>query len=489
MLDRAQQDEIGTAVLRVCDVFRGVSAPGDSIHFTLAMLLLKYVSDNGQDSGRPGQARPDAGQWVVPDGADFFALHALRLEPDNGWRIDQALRALEEANAPLRGAFQGISFNATALGSAEQKEHVLRQLLETFNVAALNFCTELTDSAEAVAYACDLLIRYAAESRGKWGEEFLTPSEISQLIARLMEPKGGETICDPFCGSGSLLIACSKQAHQSLGGKDCSLYGQEKNGGTWALAKMNMILHSESRCQLEWGDTLRAPKLLSADGSLEKFEIVVSSPPISLRDWGAEEAAQDVYQRYWRGVPRASGDYAVISHMLETLKPEVGRMAVVVSHGVLFRGGVEGKIRERLIEENSIDAVIALPVKMLYHVGIPVALLVMRKNKADDGVLFIDASRDYQYGKTQNVLRVSDLERIESTYRARENVPQYSRLVARTEIASYDYNLNVARYVEQSEEEERIDLTALRAERARLNAELASLEAKLAILLQEIGHA
>ena len=490
MLDRQRQDSISAAVWHACDVLRGASDPGDSKDFALAMLLLKYISDISQDRLGPSDEKSGDTHFVVPQGSGFDVLHAAKRQSGNGQRIDKALRAIEGANIGLRGAFQGICFDATALGSLEQKDRVLCRLLESFATDALNFRVNHEDAAEAVAYACDSLIKYVAEISGKRSGEFFTPPEISQLIARLTQPEDGDTISDPCCGSGSLLITCNQQARQISGHGSCTLYGQEKNGSTWALAKMNMILHGETRHQLEWGDTLRDPKLLAADGSLRKFEIVVSSPPFSLRDWGHEGAERDIHQRYWRGVPpRAVGDYAFLSHMVETLKPETGRMAVIVSLGVLFRGAAERQIRERLLQENLIDAVIALPAKMFSHTGIPVAILVVRKNKADNSVLFIDASRTYQHGKTQNALRQADLDLIENTYRTRLDVNQYARLVTQTEIAMNDYNLSVARYVDATVAEAQVDLTALRAERAQLKAELASLTAKLATLVDEIDHA
>jgi len=489
MLDRQRQDAICAAVWQAFDVFHGVSDPSDSKDFALAMLLFKYVSDISRNRLIPNDERSDDKHFVVPEGSGFYVLYTARLQSGNGQRIDKALRAIEEANVGLQGAFQGISFDATSLGSLEQKDRVLCRLLETVQTDALDFRATYENAAEAVAYACDSLIRHVAEVSGKRGGEFFTPPEISQLIAHLMQPEGGDTISDPCCGSGSLLIAFSQLARKKSGSKDCILYGQEKNGRTWALAKMNMVLHGELQHQLKWGDTLRAPKLLDANGSLRKFEIVVSNPPFSLRDWGYDDAERDIHQRYWRGIPpRAAGDYAFISHMVETLNPKTGRMAVVVSLGVLFRGASERQIRKQFIQENLIDAVITLPAKMLPYTGIPVAILVMRKNKTDDSVLFIDASRSYQHGKTQNILRQADLERLENTYHARRDVNQYARLVNRPEIAANDYNLSVTRYVDVTEAEAKTDLAALRAERAQLKAELALLEAKLAILMGDIGH-
>ncbi|OJA40216.1 hypothetical protein BGV66_28055 [Burkholderia ubonensis] len=490
MLDQQRQDAIRTAVWNACDLFHGICAPGDSKNFLMAMLLLKYISDIAQAHASLIHEHSTSPRFLVPRGSSFYDLYATKHQSGNGQRIDEALYAIEETNVELQGLRQVVSFNAAALGSLEQKDRLLFQLLDAFNVNALDFREIHENSAEAAANACDLLIKYVAEFSGKWGVDFFTPPEISQLIARLMQPKDGETISDPCCGSGSLLITCSQMARQKSGREGCTLFGQEKNGSTWALAKMNMVMHGEIQYQLEWGDTLRDPKLLTADGHLRKYEIVVSSPPFSLKDWGHAAAEQDVYQRYHRGVPpRMSGDYAFISHMIETLKPGNGRMAAVVSHGVLFRSAAERQIREQLLRENVIDAVIALPPKMFAHTGISVAILVVRKNKVDDNVLFIDASRSYQHGKTQNVLRQADLDLIEGTYRSRHDVSRYARLVTHAEIAANDFNLSVARYVDATEVEMEVNLNALRAERAQLKAELMSLEAKLATLLEKIGHA
>lgn len=490
MLNIERQNAICGAISHVCELFRGGSNAIDAKEFALAMLLLKYLSDVAQVQSGTNDKRSIDGCFVVPAGSSFYDLRAAMQESNNGIRFDKALHAIEEANAELWEIFQGISFEGPALGSAKQKDRVLCQLLDAFNADALNFdCGNREESAEAVALACDSLIRHYAQQSGKSSPEFFTPREISLLIARMVQLEEGDTIGDPCCGSGSLLITCSQQAGRSTAGKGCMLYGQEKNGSNWALAKMNMVLHGEVRHQIEWGDSLRDPKLLDADGSLRKFDVVVSSPPLSLRDWGHEAADQDVHQRYQRGVPpRASGAYAFISHMIATLKPETGRMAVVVSLGALFRGAVEKQIRERLLEENLIDAVIALPPKLFPHTGIEVAIMVMRTNKTDDHVLFIDASRSYQHGKIQNSLRETDLDLIEETYLARQDVVQFARLVGRAEIAANDSNLSVARYVDLTEDEPEVDLKALRAERACLNTDLASLEGKLAALLAHIGN-
>ena len=490
MLDPSRQEAINAAVLKACDAFRGVCSPVEYRDFVLAMLLLKFLSDTAPSQASARAPGDSAAHYVLPDQSRFGSLAIAHGATGTGERLDAAFAAIERANPSLAGVFHGISFNATVLGNVDQRERTLGRLLSAFGAEALNFDRGGDDGKEAVAFACDSLIRHTAELGGRWGGEFHTPPELSELLARLVEPKGGETVGDPCCGSGSLLVACSQFAKKRSGQVGCALFGQEKNGATWALAKMNLILHGESHHQIEWGDTLRDPKLLDVAGRLKQFDVVVSSPPFSLRDWGHEVAEGDVHQRYWRGIPpRSAGDYAFISHMVETLAPKSGRMAAVVTLGVLFRTGAERQIREQLVRENLIDAVIALPTKMFAHAAIPVAILVLRKQKVDDAVMFIDASHGYQHGKTQNQLRESDLGLVEQTYHRRQDVDRYARLVSAAEISGNDFNLSVTRYVATADGEEEVDLDALRAERGQLKARLEQLEAKLAVLLEEAGRA
>jgi type I restriction enzyme M protein len=308
-------------------------------------------------------------------------------------------------------------------------------------------------------------------------------------MALLVDPQEGDEICDPTCGSGSLLMKCSQLIRQRSGGKKYALFGQEAIGSTWALAKMNMFLHAEDNHRIEWGDTLRNPKLLDGNSQLKLFDIVVANPPFSLEKWGFENAEADPYKRFRRGVPpRTKADYAFILHMIETMKPGRGRMAVVVPHGVLFRGAAEGRIRKELIDENLLETVIGLPEKLFYGTGIPAAVLVFRKNKKDNKVLFIDASREYQDGKNQNQLRDTELQKILNAAVVRKNQDKYAYLASIAEIAENDYNLNIPRYVDTFEEDAEIDLMAVRAEREKLKVELAVLEERMAGYLKELGY-
>jgi type I restriction enzyme M protein len=273
------------------------------------------------------------------------------------------------------------------------------------------------------------------------------------------------------------------------GSKRYALYGQESIGSTWALAKMNMFLHGEDNHRIEWGDTIRNPKLLDGEDRLKHFDVVVANPPFSLDKWGVDTAENDRFGRFRRGLPpKTKGDYAFILHMIETMKPRTGRMAVVAPHGVLFRGSSEGTIRQKLIEENLLEAVIGLPEKLFYGTGIPACVLIFRKTKADDKVLFIDASREFKAGKNQNQLDANHLAKIVETYRKRESVDKYAYLATPQELAENDYNLNIPRYVDTFEEEEEIDLVAVRAERLKLKAELTALEEKMDGYLRELGY-
>jgi type I restriction enzyme M protein len=285
-------------------------------------------------------------------------------------------------------------------------------------------------------------------------------------------------------------MKCGRKIKEKYGSKQYALYGQEAIGSTWSLAKMNMFLHGEDNHKIEWGDTIRNPKLLDQNGQLETFDIVTANPPFSLDKWGHDQAENDQFSRFRRGTPpKTKGDYAFILHMIETIKPKTGRMGVVVPHGVLFRGSSEGKIRAKLIEENLLDAVIGLPEKLFYGTGIPAAILLFKKSKSDSSVLFIDASREFKAGKNQNLLSVENIQKIVETYVKRSTVDKYSYLATADEVKENDYNLNIPRYVDTFEEEEEIDLMEVRAEREQLKAKLNELEVQMAGFLKELGYA
>jgi type I restriction enzyme M protein len=505
MNNKINQDAINNVLWSVCDTFRGTIAADTYKDFILTMLFLKYISDVWQDHYDTYQAEhgnePELieelmknERFVLPAEASFTKLHERRHEPGNGERIDQALHAIEEANGTKlkdagKSVFQDISFNTDKLGEEKQKNTILRHLLEDFAKPEMNLRPSRVGSLDVIGNAYEYLIKNFAASGGQKAGEFYTPPEVSDLISELLDPQPGDSICDPACGSGSLLMKCGRKVRDNHDSKHYALYGQEAIGSTWSLAKMNMFLHGEDNHKLEWGDTIRNPKLLDQNGNLMLFDIVTANPPFSLDKWGHDEAEHDKFSRYRRGVPpRTKGDYAFILHMIETLKPKSGRMGVVVPHGVLFRGAAEGRIRKALIDENLLDAVIGLPEKLFYGTGIPAAILIFKKTRADTNVLFIDASHEFKAGKNQNVLTPDNIGKVIETYRTRAELDKYSHIASLEEIAGNDYNLNIPRYVDTFEEEAEIDLVAVRKERQQLKAQLAELEIEMAKHLQELGY-
>lgn len=341
-----------------------------------------------------------------------------------------------------------------------------------------------------------------ASDAGKKGGEFYTPDQVSELTAQLVKPRENDRIYDPTCGSGGLLL----KAYKKVPSGKVAIYGQELNAQTWALCTMNMFLHGVDDAKIWQGDTLANPQNIENDGIM-KFQVVVANPPFSLDKWdsgflsdapvdakGRKQekmtASLDPWKRFDWGVPPASkGDYAFVLHMLNSLDAENGRMAVVLPHGVLFRGASEGKIRKQIVEMNLLDAVIGLPANLFYGTGIPACILVFKKNRTRRDVLFIDASGDgnYEKGKNQNILRDCDISRIVSTYETRKNVDKYSHLATFEEIKENDFNLNIPRYVDTFEEEELVDIDEVKANIASIETELAEVQAQMAKYLEELG--
>jgi type I restriction enzyme M protein len=400
-----------------------------------------------------------------------------RNEADIGQRINIALEKIEEENkTKLEGVFREVDFNSEGkLGQTRERNTRIKGLLEVFADPKLDLRPSIVGDEDVIGNVYEYLLERFASDAGKKAGEFYTPGQVSTLLARLLKPKKGDTICDPACGSGSLLIKVGRQADD----RDFALFGQELNGTTHALCRMNMFLHGMDNFRIEWGDTLRNPRLIE-DDKLMQFDIVVANPPFSLDKWGADEAEADPFRRYHRGVPpKGKADYAFITHMIETARAGSGRVGVVVPHGVLFRGAAEGRIRQKLIQENLLEAVIGLPANLFFGTGIPAAILVFNKGKTHSDVLFIDASREFEDGKNQNRLTNAHLDKIVATYEAFQTVEKYAYRATAQEIADNDFNLNIPRYVDTFEEEKEIDLGAVKIEIARLEGELATVRQKM----------
>jgi type I restriction enzyme M protein len=502
-MSQIDQKDIHAAAWAACDTFRGAVDPAQYKDYILVMLFVKYITDVWQDHYEEYRRlygddevrlrrKLDRERFVLPKGAGFYDLYGQRHQDNIGELINIALDAIEEANkAKLEGVFRNIDFNSESnLGKTKDRNRRLKMLLEDFHKPQLDLRPSRV-SEDVIGNTYIYLIERFASDSGKKAGEFYTPHKVSELVAKLAAPKPGNRICDPACGSGGLLI----EAAREVGTRDYALFGMEVNGSTWALARMNMFLNGADSARIEWCNTLTSPALVEND-RLMKFDVVVANPPFSLDKWGAEEAENDRYNRFWRGVPpKSKGDWAFVSHMIEAAQEKEGRVAVVVPHGVLFRGAAEGRLRQKMIEENLLDAVIGLPGNLFPTTSIPVAILVFDRRREKGGalqkrrdVLFIDASREFLPGKNQNTLSDDHLRKIIETCQARQPIEKYARLATFDEIKENDFNLNIPRYVDTFEEEEEIDVAAVQQEIETLETELAEVRKKMKQHLKELGQ-
>lgn len=507
MSDKVTQDQINNVLWQACDTFRGTIDSSTYKDYILVMLFIKYMSDTYKEHYEEYYKRYEGNEtrikraldrerFVLDENSTFDYLYSKRSSSDIGEIINKALAQIEESNkTKLRGVFKNIDFNSEAmLGNTKEKNAILKNLLEDFN--KLDLKPSNLPGEDVIGNSYEYLISRFASDAGKKGGEFYTPGHVSELLARLVKPKENDRIYDPTCGSGSLLIRAFKKVPN---GK-AQIYGQERNGQTHSLCRMNMFLHGIDDARIAWGDTLVNPQHLEND-KLMKFQVVVANPPFSLDKWasgfageGSEEkfkmeASLDPYRRFDWGVPPASkGDFAFIQHMLNSLA-EGGRMGVVLPHGVLFRGASEGKIRENIIKLNLLDAVIGLPSNLFFGTGIPAVILVFKQNRNRKEVLFIDSSGDdfVEKGKNQNVLREEDIQRIVDAYEKYEKIAKFAHVASIHEIKENDYNLNIPRYVDTFEEEEEVDMNAIKENIQAIKTELAEVEVIMAKYLDELG--
>ena len=517
---KIDQKDINNAAWAACDTFRGAVDPAQYKDYILVMLFLKYISDVWQDHYETYQKQygddderirrklnrerfvlpmitftetnEKSGNKTVADkfSATYYSLYERRSAPNIGELINIVLDHIEVSNkTKLEGVFRNIDFNSEAnLGKTKDRNRRLKQLLEDFYKPQLDMRPSRV-SEDVIGNTYIYLIERFASDSGKKAGEFFTPLKVTELIAKLVHPKPGDRICDPACGSGGLLIQSAKEIND----RNFALFGQESNGSTWALCRMNMFLHSFDSARIEWCDTLNSPLLVEND-RLMRFNCVVANPPFSLDKWGAENADSDQFNRFWRGIPpKSKGDLAFISHMVEIAIEKKGRVAVVVPHGVLFRGAAEGRIRQKMIEENLLDAVIGLPGNLFPTTNIPVAILVFDRSREKGGdnediknVFFIDASREFVSNKNQNTLSEDHLAKIMKAYTDRVDIDKYAHVADVAEIKENDFNLNIPRYVDTFEEEEEIDIDAVQLEIEDLEKELAEVRGKMAGKIKEI---
>ena len=475
------------------DILRGSIDSSDYKGFIFGLLFLKRLSDRFDEecealaSGGDDPEDKDNHQFFVPKRARWSEIQ--RVATNIGEALNKACSVLEGANTSLEGVLAGIDFNdERKLGDARNRDVVLGRLVQHFSKVALKNAN--LSEPDMLGRAYEYLIEKFADDAGKKGGEFYTPKKVVELIVELLAPKEGMRICDPTCGSGGMLIECAHYlARQGKNPNNLSLFGQEKNLGTWAICKMNTLLHGRFDVRIEKGDTIREPKLREG-GELMLFDRVIANPPFSLDEWGREVAEHDPYGRFSYGIPpKTKGDLAFVQHMIATAN-KTGMVGVVMPHGVLFRGGAEGEIRKGILKDDFIEGVVGLPVNLFYGTGIPAAILVINKGKkpARKGkVLFIEASREFGPGTNQNYLRDEDVKKVAAAFYAFKDIPKYARVVGLEEVEKNDFNLNISRYVETADAAMKVDVAGAIAKLRELEGKRAEAEAKMNGYLKELG--
>ncbi|RKX69770.1 type I restriction-modification system subunit M [candidate division TA06 bacterium] len=493
-MERLNFETLKSHLWKSADILRGYIDAADYKNYIFGLLFLKRLSDvfdeevekiiSDTGNNKVAYEDHDYHDFFVPKKAQWNYLKSLT--QNIGEAINKANDLLEEENPEsLEGVLSTVDFN----DKDRLPDHILSQLINHFSMIGLGNAD--LEKPDVLGDAYEYLIAQFASSAGKKGGEFYTPKEVVELLIDILDPAEGMRICDPACGSGGMLIqSVYNLKEKKQNPRNISLYGQEINVGTWAICKMNLLLHGLQNAQIKRCDTLRDPQLL-VKGKLMQFDIVIANPPFSLKNWGYEQAQNDPYKRFRFGVPpKGYADYAFVQHMISTINP-TGKVGIVLPHGALFRGSAEGRIRKGIIEEDFLEAVIGLPPKLFYGTSIPACLFIVNKDKPKQRkgkVFFLYGANDYLDGKKQNKLRKQDIDKIVDAFREYKTVKKYCRPVTLDEIRENEYNLNITRYIDITEEEERIDIQKTIDELKKLKKEYQKVEVKVFDYLRELNY-
>jgi type I restriction enzyme M protein len=478
------------------DILRGKIDSSDYKKYIFGLLFYKRISDVWDEEYKKVM---DEYEDTTLAEADYN--HRFQVPSDCKWsvivdtstnigdKLDKVFEKITNVNSPkLDKVFDDLNFG----NNDRFPNETLQRLINHFS--QYNFGSNYI-SSDLLGDAYEYLIKQFAADAGKKGGEFYSPREVERMIVGILKPHQKDHILDPTVGSGGFLLEAYNYLREKTDeqvARTLYLYGQELNIGTFAIAKINMFLHGLDSADIRRGDTLANPQFLNNIGELQKFDIVVANPPYSIKDWEFEKFKSDKFGRTdgYDQPPQKNADFAFLLHIVKSLNSN-GRAGVILPHGVLFRGGAEGRIREQLIKNDLIDAIISLPPKLFYGTGIPVGVWILNNNKSEEKkgkVLIIDASREYSEEKNQNTLRKQDIEKIVKTYDQYQDVDKYARLVGSEEIEENEYSLNVSRYIDSSEVKEEIDVKKVWSELKQLETERDEINQKIVEYLKELKY-